>query len=308
MANTKQKNAKNLLIIRFGIIFLVIGIALIALNRNDFRAGFMKPYDIYAEDADANDFKLGDAVNTEIYAVMDNFGTLETTHTSNGAVTSRSYSYYYIIPVFDDYETYFIALKSNADDKNVYDDICDDTWEYLYGNTDEFTRYPYEITGSIQKLDDEAYEYMIDWFVETEWLGTTDVDDIKEYVWPMCIEKRSMATIRTISIIGIAGIVLGILFLALYIKGFSIQKSKASAKLSVEASVAPANSGGTGASSYDSDIVINGVRYMRSDFEIVNEKVQTGDIDGAISAVRDRTGFSEEEAREVVNCWGRYYN
>ena len=306
MAKTKQKSVKNEAFLKFGFVFLIIGAMFIYLNRTNLRAGFMKPYDIYAEDADANDFKLGDAVKTEIYAVMDNFGTLETTHTKNGAVTSCSYSYYYIIPVFDDYDTYYIALKSNADDKSTYDDICDDTWDYLYGNTDDFTKYSYEITGSIQKLDDKAYDYMIDWFVESEWLGTTDVDDIKEYVWPMCIEKRSMPVVRTFSIIGIAGIVFGILFFVLYFKGSPVKKENLSVAPAGDA--AATVTGQTQPTSYDSDIVINGVKYMRSDFEIVNEKLQAGDIDGAVSAVRDRTGYGEEEAREVVNNWGNYYN
>lgn len=305
MAKTKQKSARNELFLKLGIGFLIIGVLFIWLNKDDFRAGFMKPYDIYAEDADANEFKVGDAVSTEIYAVLDNFGTLETTHTKNGAVTSRSYSYYYIIPVFDEYETYYIALKSSADDKSTYDDICDDTWDYLQGYTDDFTSYPYEITGSIHKLDDEAYGYLVDWFVESEWLGTTDEDDIKEYVWPMCIEKRSMSVVRTFNIIGIAGIVLGVLFFVFYFMGFSVKKNKVSAAPTGDAA---AVTGETQPASYDSDIVINGVKYMRSDFEIVNEKIQAGDIDGAVSAVRDRTGYGEEEAKEVVNNWGKYYN
>lgn len=306
MAKTKQKSVKNELLLRFGIIFLIIGAMFVYLNKNDLRAGFMKPYDIYDEDADANDFKVGDAVKTEIYAVLDSFASLETTHTKNGAVTSRSYSYYYIIPVFDEYETYFIALKSSADDKNIYDDIYEDTWKVLNGEKNSFTKYPYEITGSIQKLDDEAYEYMIEWFVENnELLGTTDVDDIKEYVWPMCIEKRSMPVVRTFSIIGIAGVVFGVLFFVLYFKGSSVKKEKLSV---APAGDAVAVTGETQPASYDSDIIINGVKYMRSDFEIVNEKIQAGDIDGAVNAVRDRTGYGEEEAREVVNNWGKYYN
>ena len=114
-----------------------------------------------------------------------------------------------------------------------------------------------------------------------------------------------MPVVRTFSIIGIAGIVFGVLFFVLYFKGSSVKKEKLSV---APAGDAAAVTGETQPASYDSDIVINGVKYMRSDFEIVNEKIQAGDIDGAVNAVRDRTGYGEEEAREVVNNWGKYYN
>lgn len=294
MAKFQTKGSKKgERLISGGLICLIIGIVLVVALRKDMKAGFMKPYDIYAEDADAKDIKKGDAVSTEIYAVLDTFGTLETTRKTNGAVTSRSYSYFYIIPVFDEYETYYIAVKVSSDDRSVFERIADDTWDFLNGERDDFTKTPFAYSGNINKLSDEAYDYMLEWFQDANWFGTTDLDEIKEYVWPLCLEPLSFSTVRVMGIIAILLIVIGAaLFVLYFVTGKKRKEEQAQ------------GASGTG---YDGTINIAGVKYMKSDFASVNDYIMAGDIENAVKAVRDRTALSEEEARTIIDNWSIYY-
>lgn len=295
MANkgkTNAKKEKNELLLRFGIVFLIFGILTICVRKTDVLAGFTKPYDIY--DVDAQDIKKGTMVTGDIYAVLDTFGTLETTHTRNGSVTSRSYHYFYIIPVFDDDNTYYIAVKVSSDDRKAFENIADDTWDYLYGNTDYFTDREYELAGTVSKLDDEAYEYMVEWFEEAEWFE--DDDDIEKYVWPIMIEPQKLSTVRTFSFVCIGLIIVGVLMIVLYVRG-GMQKSKKTK----DEGTAPAGN-------YDGYINIAGIRYLKSDFDAVNSQILAGDIESAVMGIRDRTGMGAEEARNIVDNWNIYYN
>lgn len=288
---TKAKQYRNDISLRFGIVFLIFGILLLCVEKTDFLAGFTKPYDIY--DVDAQDIKKGTLVTGDIYAVLDTFGTLETTHTKNGAVTSRSYHYFYIIPVFDDDNTYYIAVKVSSDDRTAFENIADDTWDYLYGYTDYFTDREYELTGTVSKLDDEAYEYMCEWFEEAEWFE--DDDDIEKYVWPVMIEPKKISSVRFLSFLCLGLMIAGVALIVVYIRG-GLKRSK---KNKAETQTAE---------NYDGYINIAGIRYLKSDFDTVNSQILAGDMESAVMGIRDRTGMGAEEARNIADNWNIYYN
>lgn len=121
----KRTNGSGMISVAF--VFIIFGLAILIGGRNDIKSAFMKPYDIY--DVNYDEIKVGDAVKTEIYAALDTYGTLETTrkNSKTGNVTGRTYSYFYIIPVYDDYDTYYMSIKVEHDDKDLFEDICNST-------------------------------------------------------------------------------------------------------------------------------------------------------------------------------------
>lgn len=297
----KKNNAtgKSDALLKAGLLLVIVGILLVYNFRKDIKSCFMKPYDIY--EVDAGEIKAGDAVVTNLDLLLDSFGTLETTHTKNGAVTGRSYSYFYIVPVFDDYDTYYIAVKVPQKYEDEFDDIVDATWDLLVGDTDELTDSPFEFAGNVQKLEDEGYEYMLEWFEDYDWFETDDRTEIEKYVLPLCLEIKDLSRTRIICIAAIAAIVLGIVLLVLSVRSSAngLKKKKADSQ-----SEPAAENGG----SYDGYIDIAGGRYMKSDFEVVNASIEQGNIEQAVTEIRDRTGLDADEARKIADNWHNYYN
>ena len=140
-------------------VILLFGVMTLIANKENIKSAFTGTYDIY--DVDASDIKIGDGIKTDIYAVLDTFGTLETTtkNSKTGNVTGKTYHYYYIIPVFEGDDTYYMAVKVSSDDKPEFDRIADDTWSYLVDDTDSFTDDEFAATGNIQKLERLAQEF-----------------------------------------------------------------------------------------------------------------------------------------------------
>lgn len=59
---------------------------------------------------------------------------------------------------------------------------------------------------------------------------------------------------------------------------------------------------------FPDEVVINGVHYPKSAFKRVNVFAQGRETVFAIKELRQITGISAEEAKEVVNNWDQYYN
>lgn len=105
--------------------------------------------------------------NSEIYAVYDCFAEYET---SNGKIYD-----YYVIPYGEEGDSY-IAVRVNEAKAAELDDICDDTWEYLMGESDTLDRTA-TVTGNLRPMDGDELYYYEDWFKEMEFSS----DEIEEY-------------------------------------------------------------------------------------------------------------------------------
>ena len=197
-------------------VILLFGVMTLIANKENIKSAFTGTYDIY--DVDASDIKIGDGIKTDIYAVLDTFGTLETTtkNSKTGNVTGKTYHYYYIIPVFEGDDTYYMAVKVSSHDKPEFDRIADDTWSYLVDDKDSFTDDEFAATGNIQKLDDKGYEYMVEWFEDMEWFDSSDRDDFEEYLLPICLEIKDLKSAGMMVYAGIGLIVLGILIIVIH--------------------------------------------------------------------------------------------
>ena len=325
MKKVKSKNQGTWLSVAF--VLIVFGIMMLVSGRENIKSAFTGAYDIY--DVDAKDIKIGDGIKTSIYAVLDTYGTLETTtkNSKTGNVTGRTYHYYYIIPVFneDDDDTYFMSVKVSSDDKKAFDRIADDTWDVLLGDADYFTDVEFAAEGNIQKLDDEGYEYMVEWFEDMEWFDSTDRDDFEQYLLPICLELKDLKTTSIMVYASMGVILLGVLVIVIhFVRKSNKKKKEASEQAAFNNGYAAASADNTGsnagtvqagtaqtdttsyANGVDS-VLIAGSRIPKADADRINGYVAAGDEITAIREFRDITGLGINEAKEIIDNWGNYY-
>lgn len=323
-------------------VILLFGVMTLIANKENIKSAFTGTYDIY--DVDASDIKIGDGIKTDIYAVLDTFGTLETTtkNSKTGNVTGKTYHYYYIIPVFEGDDTYYMAVKVSSDDKPEFDRIADDTWSYLVDDTDSFTDDEFAATGNIQKLDGEGYEYMVEWFEDMEWFDSSDRDDFEEYLLPICLEIKDLKSAGMMVYAGIGLIILGILIIVIHFVRKANRKKKAEAQQAAynsgyaaaqngatagrdnnagdmpqTDSSAPVNNAGSASNqayaantSYSNGAecaFIGGMKVLKADMDRINSLVAAGDAVSAIKELRDITGIGINEAKDIIDNWGNYY-
>lgn len=105
--------------------------------------------------------------NHEIYAVYDCFAEYET---SNGKLYE-----YYIIPYGEENDSY-IGVRVDKEKATELDNICDDTWAYLMGESDTLDRTA-SVMGNVRPMDGEELYYYEDWFKDMDFSS----DEIDEY-------------------------------------------------------------------------------------------------------------------------------
>lgn len=319
------------------LVLILFGGMFLFSNKENIKSAFTSAYDIYDEDVNVSDIKIGDGIKTDIYAALDNFGTLETTtkNSKTGNVTGKTYHYYYIIPVFEGDETLYMAVKVGSDDKKAFDKIVDDTWDYLTDAADYFTDNEFAAEGNIQKLDGQAYEYFVDWFEEAEWFDTTDRDEIEEYLVPICLELKDLKSTSIMVYVSMGVIALGVLIIvihfvrksgrkkklaaeqAAYNSGFAAAQNGAAAGNNAATAENTANATNqapvntyTETASYSNGAeytVIGGTKLPKADMDRINGYVAAGDSVTAIKELRDITGLGIAEAKDIIDNWGNYY-
>ena len=131
------------------------------------------------EEISTEDYK-SQYVETEVWYVFDCFAEYVSTNSKTNV--SKTEGLYYIIPVGDE-TTQYMAVRVKPDVGDILDDICDETWEYLYGNITD-TETSYLMTGKIVKMEEEELEHYYDWFEEA---GFTQ-SEIDELALPYVIK------------------------------------------------------------------------------------------------------------------------
>lgn len=152
---------------RLGGTLIIMAIIFGVIAGEDIVASFQKPVDINAEPypEDYNDIK---AVDTEFDMILDIFCEEEITNkTSSGTVTSKKYVYYYIVPVFTEDDVYYVGVKVDKEKSAPYEKVADSTWAYLCYETETLDE-KVAFTGAFTEMDDELYDYFVDWFEEAE--------------------------------------------------------------------------------------------------------------------------------------------
>ena len=266
------------------IVFAVISAIVIGVSGLDSFASFKKPVDLYADDTDVTKLGRTDAVEADIYAVLDCFATETTTTKRNGAVTGKSKDYYYIVPAFKGDETYYIGVKSNSDDQRSYDKIADLTWAWLSGESSDFGEQSIHIEGCLKKMDKELLGYMKEWFEESEWFESEA--EMEKYVLPVCLETVRFGTVKIMFLVGVG---VFIVCAILIITGI-ISERKDSKKAKQQ-----------------THVVINGVSYPKNTFDHVNRCILNKEKIFAVQELRDITGLDLEEAQKIIDNWTQSY-
>lgn len=180
---------------------------------------FKDEEDLYGEEFDIIEHGEGGRIATEIYASLGECASETTTTKKNGRVTSTSTDYYYVVPAWDkDEETYYICVKVDKDDRSTYEKITNETWDYLYGHTDYYGDTTIDFEGTIEELDDELYDYMLEWFREGEMFENET--DLRNHVLQLCLEPLDFDSAGIFIAIVIVLLVLAVLFWILFfVKG-----------------------------------------------------------------------------------------
>lgn len=123
----------------------------------------------------------GAYVDTDVYAILSNFAEYyETDKYGNETVTDQ----YYIIPVG---EEEFIALQIDSSDYELADQIYNETYDVLNGTKGDFsTTMP--VTGTINKMDDEVYDYYKEWFETSGYLENPTQEEIESIALPYTLQ------------------------------------------------------------------------------------------------------------------------
>ena len=122
------------------------------------------------------DIKKGGFVQGYVENIFDCYASETTTETTMGIETSsRTSEEYFLMPLINetdvDNELYVTISASNINDRKLLYAVCDDTWEYLDGNTDiDFTEM--YIVARVKKMDSDLMPLLTDWFTSAGIYGS----------------------------------------------------------------------------------------------------------------------------------------
>lgn len=122
------------------------------------------------------DVKKGGFVQGYVANIYDCYASETTTNTTMGIETSsRTSEEYFLMPLINeadaDKDLYVTISASNIDDRKLLYAVCDDTWEYIDGNTDiEFTEM--YIVARVKKMDSDLMPLLTDWFTSSGIYGS----------------------------------------------------------------------------------------------------------------------------------------
>ncbi|MBO5279007.1 MAG: hypothetical protein J6B06_05930 [Lachnospiraceae bacterium] len=247
-------------------------------------AAFQKPVDLYAEETDVTELGRMTPVEAEVYAVLECFCTETTTTKKNGAVTKKSYDYYYAIPVFVGEETYYAGVKVSDSQDHIYDDICDATWNWLNGTSDRLGELTVQAEGCFHKMDDELYGYMVETFEDMQWFESDA--DLQKYLLPVYLKPVRFHDTRIMFLVALGALIVAVA-VVIVTRSFDKKRDK---KVQEQ-----------------THVVINGVSYPKSTFDHVNRCIANRERLFAVQELSEITGLSVEEAQQIISKWNEYY-
>ncbi|MDE6745047.1 MAG: hypothetical protein K2J72_00260, partial [Oscillospiraceae bacterium] len=122
------------------------------------------------------DVKKGSFVQGYVNNIIDCYASETTTNSTMGVETSsRTSEEYFLMPLINDADSdkeLFVTISaSNFNDRKTLYAVCDDTWEYIDGNTDiDFTEM--YIVARVKKIDDDLMPLLLDWLTENEFYSS----------------------------------------------------------------------------------------------------------------------------------------
>lgn len=270
---------------------LILSIFVVISIFQDVRVMLSETMDISGNEADSEDIlKSGQAVEAEIGILLDQFLTVETSQKNRaGQVTSKTTDDYYIMPVFVDDETYFVALKvgQRYEDRLAIMRLVDEYVSAYSLSPERVSDDTVEISGGMYKLKNKYYEYMVDWFDDTNWFE--DEDDIEKYVLPLVFKPLNRDGTMTLIYVGVGMLVGGILLL---VAGFSGSKKHTQRENEL-------------AQLGNRTITICGIKYNVAMMTEVDKNIRAGKAEKAKKSLMKTFHATEQEADTIIANWNQ---
>ena len=322
---------KSRFITAFGM--TVILLVLIISNNNHIMRSFAEPVDMYSSEfTNAADFK-GKRVKGAIPFSAGECVEITTTTTIRGFKTKEK-SHYYAIPVNGENPEYYyyICAEVKEDRKYVFDILTENFIDNTTGH--------YTVEGSIKKIDNDTYEYMLDYFCEL--YPDMTRSELKQYVLPYCFYPETYDNVKTWIIIDSIALVLTVIFWIIFIIGLFkpsrartrtiVDNSTYEYQTPIEIVTAARNASdcdvrnnytyNNGAFSYENDvrpsndsnptpegevIVIDDVSYSKEELSTVTQLLNNGEKGKALLELKRITNFDLATASRVLDNWNSYF-
>ncbi len=151
--------------------------------------------------------EIGMHVKGDVMFAYDCIASEESyTQRSDGSRSRGKKTYeYYLLPAEGEFP--FIVLKSFAEDSKRMEAIADETWNYMYGESEPTTRVSVE--GVISALDPELEEYLNEYLVE---VWEYSEEELANAEILMIEQPASMSQMRGMFFAGIACILLAVVW------------------------------------------------------------------------------------------------
>lgn len=185
------------------------------------------------------DIKKGGFVQGYVENIFDCYASETTTNTTMGIETSsRTSEEYFLMPIINeadvDKELYVTISASNFNDRKLLYAVCDDTWEYLDGNTDiDFTEM--YIVARVKKMDSDLMPLLTDWFTSAGIYGSAA--EVEKHVIPYeFVVYRNLKAPYT-------NLIIGLVIIAVFIvAGVIVHKKMRPSYPAAETAYSPASS------------------------------------------------------------------
>jgi len=157
---------------------LIAGIILVVIILAVFGSSFYKlikgPEDLFSLPVEKlqNSYTEGD-----IDVLIDVFAQY---YSENDSGTENIIKDYYVVPIG---EKEYFALEVKPDDFGIAKKIYDETYEYIIGAKEELTT-SMKVTGTISRMNDELYDYYMDWFESSGLLADISAENMKDIALP----------------------------------------------------------------------------------------------------------------------------
>ena len=147
----------------------------------------------------------GAYVTTDVYAILGNYAEY---YEEDDFGKEKTLDLYYIIPIGD---AEYIGLKVSAGSADEFNQIYDETYEYLNGTKSELTTTK-TVTGTISKMSYEELGYYNDWFNTSGYLENPTAEEISKIALPYTLKIDTVGSLDTYFIYGLL-VIVGILVL-----------------------------------------------------------------------------------------------
>ena len=275
--------------VKIGSFLAVLCIALLVIGWENYKVAYNEPVDLFGKDTvDADQLESGLAVDSTLSELMECFGAKETIlRTRRGAESQLSVKYYYIMPIsVKSGETYYVAFEANnrSSDMPAYERIVEATMNVIRQGSSSYS-FSAPICGGLVSLDEETYQYMVEWFEEENWFEQEG--DLEKYVLPLMFRPMEPEKVKTMLYFAIC---MGALSIISFVYAFTGDKAKKSKRPKLKIMK-------------KGIIRINGIRCDARRMLTVNESITKGDLEKAKRELVTLYNTTEEEADIIIKKW-----